>query len=254
MIDMKLILDEFNPIHLDELDHLKLMNRVDSKYILPVHKLPELLKDLNNTYRILEINEERSFKYHTKYYDTPELLLYRTHQNGILNRFKIRCRTYMVNSISFLEIKKKTNKGKTLKSRIKVSNTDHINQEGEDFIANTLGTLPENLQISSENIFNRITLASFESKERITLDFNLAFKSNGSDLIEQPFFAIAEVKSERAVGPSPIKDSLKKLKIYPRGFSKYCMGTALLNPDLKQNSFKKNILYLNKLKHAHHTS
>ncbi len=244
------ILNQFNPINLDELDHLKLMNRVDNKYILPVEKLEALLLDVKDKYRILEINNERIFSYHTKYFDTPDLRLYITHQNGKLNRFKIRCRTYMVNSISFLEIKKKTNKGKTLKSRIKVSNTENINSKGLEFIKSTLNEVPEQLGISSENLFQRITLASFESKERITLDINLAFKNKKAGLVEKPFFAIAEVKSERAVGRSPIKESLKKLKIYPRGFSKYCMGTALLNPELKQNSFKKNLLYLNKLENA----
>ena len=31
---------------------------------------------------------------------------------------------------------------------------------------------------------------------------------------------------------------LRQLRIHPHGFSKYCIGSALTNPDLRQNRFK----------------
>ena len=44
------------------------------------------------------------------------------HQNKKLNRYKIRQREYLISDISFFEIKFKSNKGRTIKKRIKTKN------------------------------------------------------------------------------------------------------------------------------------
>ena len=50
------VLESYTPISLDEMEHVQLMNRVDTKYILPVNSLPEILDEMKADYRILEIN------------------------------------------------------------------------------------------------------------------------------------------------------------------------------------------------------
>jgi hypothetical protein len=46
---------------------------------------------------------------------------------------------------------------------------------------------------------------------------------------------------------SPILEMLRKLRIQPHGFSKYCMGSALTNNELRVNRFKRKLIEVNKL-------
>jgi uncharacterized membrane protein len=42
-------------------------------------------------------------------------------------------------------------------------------------------------------------------------------------------------------------DVLQNRKIFPQGFSKYCMGMVLTDSGVKNNLFKSKVQYLNKL-------
>lgn len=242
-------LSTFSPIKLNEINQLKLLKRIDKKYVMPVNKLGLLLECLKNDYRIMEINGDRDFEYHTNYYDTPNFNLYLNHQNQRLNRFKIRTRDYKVSNSSFLEVKRKTNKGRTIKTRIPIDACNSLSNEHYEYLNSVVELNGDKLIKSSENSFRRITLVSFETLERITLDYDLKFYRNNS-VVEMPFISIVEVKRDKAGKRSPIVETLKELKVHARGFSKYCMGMSYLLPELKQNSFKKNKLYLKKLQHA----
>lgn len=247
------LLNTFSSIDLENLNQLKLLKRIDSKFVFPIEKLRPLIEKVSNDYLIVEINGNRCFEYITTYFDSPDLKLYLNHQNGRASRFKIRKRNYTVNNRTYLEIKKKNNKGKTIKTRKRVENSFELFDSDIDFINNQLNINADSLVASSKNSFNRITLVSFESQERITIDYNLQFTINGNSKTFENF-GIAELKREKQQKKSPFAKALKELKIYPRGFSKYCMGMALLNPDLKQNSFKKNKLFLKKIDHVNLSS
>lgn len=239
-------LQAFKTVDLDQLNALRLMNRVDRKFVFPLDKLPELLSRVYQHYQVLEIKGQQCLLYRTEYLDSPELDFYHNHQNQRLNRFKVRFRTYTISNNTFFEIKSKTNKGKTLKKRIEVANTARPAIDYA-FLNRVVSLDNQNLTTSLTNRFKRITLASFNTSERITLDFDLEVADQQAKKA-LPFMAIAELKREKAANNSPFALALKDMKIYPRGFSKYCMGKALLNPDLKQNTFKPNLLYLKKIK------
>jgi hypothetical protein len=245
-IDIKPYLDEFMAVTLPELDSLCLMNRQDNKFVYSVSWLPEVLKEAANFYKILEIRNKRSFFYISKYLDTPDLRFYNDHQKGIANRYKVRLRTYDVNKLSFLEIKRKTNKGNTEKSRIKVQHADLIDDVGKEFINKHINIPVDMLGFVSVNCFDRITLASFETRERITIDYNLSFTQNEKTLTF-PKLCITEIKRERSAARSPIIGIMKKIKGVNTGMSKYCIGTAFLNDDIKQNSFKPKKTLINKI-------
>jgi len=247
------LVSQFSPISLAEMECLFLMNRVDLKFIMPIDKLQPFLNQIMGDYQILQINGERIFRYSTNYFDTTDLKLYMDHQNGRLNRFKIRARTYEINKLSFFEIKKKTNKGKTVKARIRVDETEKINEEQLKFIQSELPGFNSKLEFVSQNHFNRITLASFNSRERVTIDYNISFSQNGTI---KPFHSIlvVEIKKEQFSTQSPILSVLRSMNVQSKNFSKYCMGMAMLNNQLKQNSFKPNLLYINKLGHVNNAS
>jgi hypothetical protein len=246
MLEAAPMLEQFEALSLKQLDALKLMNRIDTKFVLPASCLLPLLSKASVHYKVLEIEGKRAMPYYTRYLDTEAHKLYLDHQNGRAVRYKIRYRTYLTTNDTFLEIKQKTNKGKTLKSRIK-ANAQNLLQPSDFEYMQTIVALPTSpLNVASENWFNRITLASFVTNERITIDYGLTFKCGASECV-LPNIIIVELKRERSLGKTPMQLILKNLKAYQRGFSKYCMGMALLKEELKKNSFKKNLLFINKL-------
>ena len=126
------------PISLEEMDKVSLMNRVDQKFILSFTDLCQIIPQLEAEYRILTICDQNVFTYKTDYYDTPGLNMFTDHHNGKLNRFKIRHREYVESNLEFLEIKFKNNKGKTLKKRV----------ESPHFTANRLNSSSKNLLLT----------------------------------------------------------------------------------------------------------
>ena len=69
------------------------------------------------------------------------------------------------------------------------------------------------------------------------LKFHNLKNDNRTDLTG---LVIIELKRD-GLQPSPILGMLRDLRIKPCGFSKYCMGSALTNPDLKRNNFKERL-------------
>ena len=108
------------PVTLDSIDGVSLLNRVDTKFVLHETQLLTVLAAVADTYQVLEINGTRLGRYATTYFDTPDFAMYRSHHNGIRARYKVRCRTYIDSELVFLEVKEKTNKDRTLKTRIRL--------------------------------------------------------------------------------------------------------------------------------------
>jgi SPX domain protein involved in polyphosphate accumulation len=67
---------------------------------------------------VLEINGARLHHYQTLYFDTRDFALYSQHHNGQRARYKVRVREYLDSEMAFLEVKRKTNQNRTIKSRL----------------------------------------------------------------------------------------------------------------------------------------
>jgi hypothetical protein len=238
------VLGQFQPISLDEMDSVKLMNRFDTKFFFNVNLVENILDRASKHYRILEISTKRQFHYQTTYFDTPDLLLYREHQNGKLNRLKIRQRRYDATGAEFFEVKLRTNKGRTLKSRIVNNNAEYLNANTDVFLKKSTPYSILNLHKVIKNDFIRITLVDYNLSERVTLDFNVSF-SNSVGSIEFPTIGIVEVKQSSHSEKSQIVKIMKDLKIRPASISKYCLGVASLFNDVKANNLKSQILKIN---------
>ena len=176
------ILNTYNPISLAEMDSVKLMDRTDTKFTFHINQLPQVLELAKAYYKVFEINDKRISDYQTLYYDTSDLELYNVHHTGKLNRYKVRHRTYVDSNIAFLEVKYKTNKGKTFKSRIKELEVQkNWNSESTQFLLKKTPYIPSTLIPALWVNYSRITLVSIESKERLTLDLNLEFKKGDNE-------------------------------------------------------------------------
>ena len=73
-------------ITLDEMSAIKLMNRVDTKYVMSEEKCMQLLERAVGDYSVQIIDDVRACRYSTLYYDTPEWEMYTVHHNRRLQR------------------------------------------------------------------------------------------------------------------------------------------------------------------------
>jgi hypothetical protein len=244
------ILNQFQSITLEEMDRVRLMNRTDTKFILNGREFLDILLTVKDHYRILEVEGNRQSRYKTLYYDTADFYHFRNHQNGKLNRFKIRKRAYVESNIAFLEVKFKSNKDRTIKKRIPLPSM----QEG--LLKHEMHFIEERSRMSTPlhpklwNSFERITLVNNHSPERLTIDCNLSFQ-NGEDIMSLDDLVIAEVKQESESRSSPFIHELKNRIIRPEGISKYCLGVTLLYPHVKSNNFKQKLLRIKKVTTIH---
>lgn len=227
------LLNKFDTLSLIDLQNkAPLMEREDKKFVLATHQINNVLVDCMKEYQILKIENDLFFDYKTAYYDTKDLELYQNHHNGKGNRNKIRKRLYVNSGLTFIEIKNKTNKGKTIKHRIE-SNTI---LEAKEFISSHSGLSVSDLTKSLSLEYSRITLLHKTKLEKITLDYNLVF-SNEKTTVTYANIIMAEVKTEK---PTAIDFCLimKKHTIREGSLSKYCLGLVSLNNGIKHNNFK----------------
>jgi VTC domain len=240
------ILAQFSKITLDEMDNVRLMDRTDTKFSFHRSLLSSILNEINKDYSALEINGKRNAEYHTLYYDTKKLELYLHHQNGGLNRYKVRHRTYVDSDLGFLEVKFKNNKERTKKTRIKKRDVpNHFSDETEAFLKNELPFNPHDLYPAVWVNYKRITLVGKDVPERLTIDFDLEFVKD-KEKIEIPNLIIAEVKQNKKQESRFIR-LMKKLHIREGGISKYCLAIIKTKRDIKKNSFKPKLLTLQKI-------
>jgi hypothetical protein len=242
------ILNHFRPISLKEMDSVQLMNRTDTKFIFPSCRLNELLTRASECYQILEIDNQRDFSYHTTYLDTCDFHFYNQHMSQKPGRFKVRYRIYEATGASFLEVKCKTNKGRTVKWRIKNRLYNHPDELALQFLSGHIKNIANEISPVLINRFHRITLVGLETKERITLDYNLSFSDFEGTCVELPYLAIAELKREGFTNKSPLLSILKDMQIRPSGFSKFCIGNVLLRHMPKSNIMKSKLMMLRKIK------
>ncbi len=228
----------FSHLSLEELGSGSLLDRKETKYIFSKDRMISLLHGLETDYRVLEVNRRRSFDYHSVYFDTPERTFYRQHHAGALPRWKIRQRTYLNSGLSFLEVKYKDNRGVTHKTRQQISSSTGALFEGAGLLQDSnfparIGSLKSVL----ETRYSRITLVFKDKKERITIDRQLGFSHDGHSR-SLSGLVIAEIKQAQLNPGSPFIKQMKEIGIRPGPFSKYCIGSTLLDPSLKHNRFK----------------
>jgi len=239
-------LNIFKPISLDEMNGVKLLNRMDKKFTFSYSLLDEILRDASAHYRILEIDGLRYAHYETRYYDTPEFEMYIKHHNRKLNRNKVRFRTYLDSGIHFFEVKFKTNKGRTIKKRVSRDLNDYsITGTAEELLKKRTIYPSEGLQEAIRVYYSRITLVSNDLKERLTIDLDLRFDHQGNKA-GYPGMVIAEVKQDKSAA-SPFIQLMRNKRISDISISKYCLGVASTVFNIKINNFKIKINHVQKL-------
>lgn len=218
-----------------------LLKRMEIKFFFPAAKLEAVHRLMASKFQIISFNGVLKQTYNSLYQDTSTFKHYLDHHNGRKNRFKIRFRHYRDAELTFLEVKRKTNNGFTIKSRLPIPyDTEEITEEATRFLSKTYSGNLADLQDSIRTRYQRISLVTADHNARITLDQNLSFeyKNKASSL---KGLAVLELKYNQEFSYHYLRKGLKELGIYPEQVSKYCLGVCYLIPGIKKNNFKTKL-------------
>ena len=246
------ILDGFSPISLGEMDAVKLMNRIDTKYLTDEETLVQILnKACDAGYMVLETDGLRINPYDSLYYDTDGLKMYYDHRNRKLVRQKVRTRTYLTSGITFLEIKRKNNKGRTKKKRISIPLSDFNNYsrnvEAASYLASHSDFSAYELIPVVETLFFRITLVNPDRTERLTIDTSLNFRNHRTGTEASLRDAVIIELKQDGRASSRMKNILLDLRVKPRRVSKYCVAVTMTDPGVRPGRFKQKVHIIEKI-------
>jgi hypothetical protein len=246
-INLKTKIEAIPSVGLSQLDSVSLLNRMDSKYVVTLSQLDFIFECLQSNYSILEINGIKVFTYENNYFDTPDLMFYKDHHNGYMNRLKVRSRRYVESNLCFFEIKKKEKINRTNKYRESTPDfITSVNPERTQVIQNFTRKSVKEVNLILNNNFSRITLVNKNFTERVTIDCNLSFM-DGKSVINFNDVAIIEVKQSKSSQSSELTSFLKTHHIREQSISKYIYGVVLLRPEIKKNNFLPILKKINSL-------
>lgn len=246
------LLAKMPPISLEEMDGISLMNRIDTKFVASLDMVPLILSRALGNYHVQRPAQKTGLaEYDTLYYDTPGHAMYLMHHNRRACRQKIRTRQYLDTNDCFAEVKNKNNHGRTKKKRIPVPTAafENVLQDARafEFLSQKSLFPTSGLSPALETSFRRITLVNNARTERVTIDLGLAFSNRRTAVTASlPELVILELKRDGRAH-SDMLDILSELRIHPRKISKYCIGIALTDKNMKQNNLKLKKRMISKL-------
>lgn len=244
-------LEGFAPITLEEMEGVKLLNRIDTKYLTDEATLAKVLADAAAAgYRALVAEGVKVSPYNSVYYDTPELRMFLDHHNRRLVRQKVRTRVYVNSGEAYLEIKRKNNHGRTKKKRIGISESEMMEFAGNpaacEYLAKHSWFTAGDVSPVLSTAFERITLVNPAQTERLTIDTRLHFRNyrTGKQASLEDT-VIIELKQDGHAA-SQMKKILLDNRVKPVRVSKYCIAETLTDASVKSNRFKIKVRTIEK--------
>jgi len=226
----------------------ELQTRVDRKYVLPLAGLPAVLSELPTGSEVLEIAGERTLRYASQYFDTPERDSYLSAARGRRRRFKVRARTYVDSGGSFLEVKTRGGRSATVKDRVPVTG-DELDGDAVAYASDMLRDagiprardIAERLQPVLVTRYRRATLllpaTAHDEVSRGTVDVDLTWISADGGVLALPRTVIVETKSGRRSGA--LDRALWRHGHRPARISKYGTGMAALDASLPAHRWRR---------------
>ncbi len=233
-------------ISLGEMDSIRLMNRIDTKFVTSLDKLVTILEDAaTEGYRACEISGEVITSYYSVYYDTPSLEMYTRHETGRAVRQKIRVRTYLISGDTYLEVKNKNNRGRTRKKRTPLPESEQMDFSSDAPVSTWLEQhawyKASQIRPTCTTEFDRITLVNKAKTERLTIDTHLHFHNFTTELNANLDDAVIIELKQDGREFSQMKEILRRHGIHPFSVSKYCVGVALTDSSARSGRLKHKI-------------
>ncbi|MCB5912161.1 polyphosphate polymerase domain-containing protein [Streptomyces pinistramenti] len=229
----------------------ELLARFDNSYLVPVEVFAEFAAELTDRNRpggpfaALCINGRRWFRYHSVYYDTPDLRSFHDHRQHRRLRFKIRERLYEDTGERQFEIKLKGRRGETVKHRRPLLPGDAALGHGpRDFLSTVLDRsygieAPAELGRSIATDYQRTTFVA--DGQRVTCDAGLVGRdlSTGRTIRADGGLVLVETKTTGHL--TEADRLLHGYGIRAAEFTKYCGALSALRPDLTDNHWQRAV-------------
>lgn len=237
--------ERFSEVTLGELvADAELLTRVDRKYLLPADDAVTVIRGLDASTRVLDVDGAHGCDYASVYFDTPDRLSYRLAAQPRRRRFKLRTRAYAGTGAAFLEMKTRGGRGATVKERIPYAarDLDRLTTEGRAYAAESLASigldpgLDAQLRPAITTRYRRTTLLLGDGS-RATVDTGLLWLDADGRRLSLPGHVIVETKSVGHV--TPLDRALWRSGHRPQNISKFGTGTAALHPELPGNKWAR---------------
>ncbi|SHN32871.1 MULTISPECIES: polyphosphate polymerase domain-containing protein [Streptomyces] len=238
------------PISLAEVNERSaLLARFDRSYLVPTETFAHVVGRLTapqrrgGPLRALAIDGRRAFRYHSVYYDTPDLRSFHDHRQGRRLRFKIRERVYQDTGERQYEIKLKGRRGDTVKHRQPLTGTDTpLAPAQQAFLAATLNrayaiAAPATLHPSLSTDYLRATFVG--DGERITCDAGLVCVDLRTQQAVHCDTDLVLVETKSTGHLTDADRVLHAHGVQPAVFTKYCGAFAALHPSLPANRWRR---------------
>lgn len=250
-------LKNFKAITLTQLNSTaSFLKRIDKKYLLNAKQFSEILSDLKQNFKVLEIDWKKIFEYDNVYMDTDKYLFYYQHQNKQKSRTKIRTRYYVDSNLAFFEYKQKNN-WVTNKFRYQFPPEEHgFMTRGKkrffDWVWQSNYSWEKTPEISPsiKTNYRRITMVSNSWEERLTIDFDIKatdLRKKWAKVVDLKNLVIVESKSLQE--KSQASEIMEKNKIKKaKSCSKYSLGVVYSWLAEKFDTFKETMEQIKKIR------
>lgn len=235
--------DDMTFVSLAELNEFaELLTRTDRKYIMSAELLGRFLAGCHHDVAMLEIDGSCEFEYHSVYFDTEELALYRAAATNRRRQFKVRTRAYENSGDTMLEVKTKDGRGRTVKARLEYDRSDQrrltlAGQQFVDAVSASPGVAAKLAPVLTTR-YVRSTLANLAAGTRVTIDRGLVCTDLDDRSLELKH-VIVETKS--VTHASAIDRWLWREGVRPVRLTKYCTAMAMLDPTLPANRWNRTL-------------
>lgn len=221
-------LERFETASLELIQSRALLVRTDIKFFGKAERLEQIIPTLSEHYAVIRVESGCAAQYQSIYFDTPDLRCFHDHRRGRRLRHKVRIRHYDDRKLTYLEIKSKKNAKVTDKHRMPLPyGTRELTHAGREFLTQHCDLPVDQLQITLENHFRRISLIGLHTQERVTIDVDLGFR-HGDQELSFAGLAVIEIKQHPYNPHSPVMLALEAAGMHERSLSKYTTAMAEL--------------------------
>lgn len=239
-----------HPITLAEVQaRAELLARYDNCYLVPVEIFADFAARLTDPrrpggpFKALCINGRRWFRYHSVYYDTPDLRAFHDHRQRRRLRYKIRERLYEDTGERQFEIKLKSGRGETVKYRQPMLPGDSaLEPAPRRFLATVLRrsydmAAPTELTTSLVTDYQRATFVA--DGRRITCDAGMTCHDPRTGRSVRADGGLVLVESKTNGHLTEADRLLHDHGVRAAEFTKYCGALSALRPDLTGNAWHR---------------
>ena len=211
------LLDKFDTIEFADAKNVKLLDRIETKYVASLNNLSYIIGQLlNEGWKLQVYNGNIGRNYHNIYYDTYNLDIYNAHANKEEFRQKVRVRIYK--DATYLEIKEKMRGGKSVKIRKRLKGDIHTRDK---WLSKHFKYDYKTLWPVIENEYRRFTFINSDCTERVTIDTDIRFHNMVNDNV----YLFDEPVIEYKHGEKPSTHLFDNMEYFTdTGFSKYWDG------------------------------